>query len=145
MIYERLKDIRDYFDKTQKEMAEILGVSRSTYAGWENGIDNIPLLKLNSFCNYFEISLDFICGLTKIRKYNIVNTEIKKETIAKNLKAIRISHKDTQEKISNIINTDQSNYSKYESGKTLMLTSLLIDFAKHYNVSIDKICGKLDK
>ena len=145
MMYERLKDIRDYFDKTQKEMAEILGVSRSTYAGWENGIDNIPLLKLNDFCNYFGICLDYICGLTETKKYEILNKEIDKNVVAKNLKEIRTSHNDTQEKISKIINTDQSNYSKYELGKTLILTSLLIDFAKHYNVSIDKICGKLNK
>lgn len=145
MMYERLKDIRDYFDKTQKEMAEILGVSRSTYAGWENGIDNIPLLKLNDFCNYFGICLDYICGLTETKKYEILNKEIDKNIVAKNLKEIRTSHNDTQEKISKIINTDQSNYSKYELGKTLILTSLLIDFAKHYNVSIDKICGKLNK
>lgn len=145
MLYERIKDIRDYFDKTQKEMAKILEVSRSTYAGWENGIDNIPLLKLNAFCNYFGISLDYICGLTKTKKYEIINTKINKTTVANNLKNIRTSHNDTQEKISKIINTDQSNYSKYELGKTLILTSLLIDFAKYYNVSIDRICGKLDK
>lgn len=142
-MYERMKDLRDYFDKTQKEMSEILKVSRSTYAGWENGIDNIPLLKLNAFCNYFGISLDYICGLSKTRKYEVINTEIEKDVVAKNLKLIRTSHNDTQEKISKIINTDQSNYSKYESGKTLILTSLLIDFAKYYNVSIDRICGKI--
>lgn len=142
-MYERMKDLRDYFDKTQKEMSEILKVSRSTYAGWENGIDNIPLLKLNAFCNYFGISLDYICGLSKTRKYEILKTDIEKEIVAKNLKSIRTAHNDTQEKISKIINTDQSNYSKYEAGKTLILTSLLIDFAKYYNVSIDRICGKI--
>ena len=36
MIYERMKDIRTYFGNTQKELADVLGVSRSTYAGWEN-------------------------------------------------------------------------------------------------------------
>ena len=41
MIFERMKDVREYFDKTQIEMANILKVSRSTYAGWENGIDLI--------------------------------------------------------------------------------------------------------
>ena len=55
---ERLKDIREYYDNTQKEIANILNVSRSTYAGWENGIDTIPLLKLNDFCNHYNTSLD---------------------------------------------------------------------------------------
>ena len=145
MINEILKEIRTYLDKTQKEISEILKVSRSTYARWENGIDNIPLLKLNEFSNYFGICLDYICGLSKTKKYEVIRNDIDKNVLANNLKSIRLEHNDSQEKIAKIINTDQSNYSRYESGKNLILTSLLIDFAKHYKVSIDWICGKINK
>lgn len=142
MIYERMKDIRTYFDNTQIELATYLNVSRSTYAGWENGIDAIPLLKLNDFCNYYGISLDYICGLTNTKKYEIINDKIDKETLGNNLKSIRITNNDSQEEVSKIIKVDQSNYSKYELGKILIHTYPLIDFAKHYKVSIDYLCGK---
>lgn len=144
MIYERMKDIRTYFDNTQKELANYLKVSRSTYAGWENGIDAIPLLKLNEFCNYYGISLDYICGLSNIKKYEIINDKIDKEKLGNNLKEIRIKNNDSQDKIAEIIKVDQSNYSKYELGKILIHTYPLIDFAKHYNVSIDWLCGKVN-
>lgn len=142
MIFERMKDIREYFDKTQIEMANILKVSRSTYAGWENGIDLIPLLKLNEFCNYFGISIDYICGLTNTKKYEILNLEIDKIILGQNIKNIRIKNNDTQEIIAEAIGVDQSNYSKYELGKILIHTYPLIEFAKYYNVSIDWLCGK---
>ena len=142
MKYNRMKEIRTYFDKTQKEMSEILGVSRSTYAGWENGLDSIPLLKLNNFCNYFNICLDYICGLTNTKNYKIINLNIDKSTVGNNLKYIRKKNNNTQAYISNIIQTDQSNYSKYELGKTLILTNLITGFARNYNVSIDWLCGK---
>ena len=142
MIYERMKDIRTYFGNTQKELAEVLGVSRSTYAGWENGLDAIILPKLNDFCNYYGVSLDYICGLTNTKKYDIINDKIDKNVLGNNLKEIRTNNKHIQEKVANIINVDQSNYSKCELGKMYIHTYALIEFAKHYKVSIDWLCGK---
>ena len=142
MIYERMKDIRTYFGNTQKELADILGVSRSTYAGWENGLDAIILPKLNDFCNYYGVSLDYICGLTNTKKYDVINDKIDKSVLGNNLRETRTKHKHTQEKVANIINVDQSNYSKCELGKMYIHTYALIEFAKHYKVSIDWLCGK---
>lgn len=142
MIYERMKDIRTYFDNTQNELADYLNVSRSTYAGWENGIDAVPLLKLNEFCNYYRISLDYICGLSNIKKYELINDKIDRIILGNNLRDIRIKNGDTQKEIAEKIKVDQSNYSKYELGKILIHTYPLIEFAKHYKVSIDYLCGK---
>ena len=142
MIYERMKDIRTYFGNTQKELAGILGVSRSTYAGWENGLDAIILPKLNDFCNYYGVSLDYICGLTNTKKYDVINDKIDKSVLGNNLRETRTKNKHTQEKVANIINVDQSNYSKCELGKMYIHTYALIEFAKHYKVSIDWLCGK---
>lgn len=85
MIYERMKDIRTYFDNTQNELADYLKVSRSTYAGWENGIDAIPLTKLNDFCNNYGINLDYICGLSTTKKYNLVNNKVEQNFYKKSL------------------------------------------------------------
>ena len=142
MIYLKMKEIRENKEDTQDKIAKILGVSRSTYAGWENGIDNIPLLKLNDFCNYYKVSLDYICGLTNVKKIDILNKERDSVIIGNNLKDVRLKKNDTQESIANIIQVDQSNYSKYELGKILIHTYPLIEFAKHYNISIDWLCGK---
>lgn len=142
MNYEIIKELRDYYDKTQQEMADILNVGRSTYAGWENGIDSIPLLKLNELCNYYEISLDYICGLTNNKKINKNKTVIDMVNIGIKLKEIRTLNKDTQDTTAKAIGIDQSTYSRYEQGQTMITVYQLIEFAKHYNVSIDYICNK---
>ena len=142
MNYEIIKELRDYYDKTQQEMADILNIGRSTYAGWENGIDSIPLLKLNELCNYYEISLDYICGLTNNKKINKNNNVIDMVNIGIKLKEIRTLNKDTQDTTAKAIGIDQSTYSRYEQGQTMITVYQLIEFAKHYNVSIDYICNK---
>lgn len=142
MNIDRMKEIREYFDNTQEEISEILGTTRSTYANWENLDIPIPLDKLNIFCNYYGISLDYICGLTNTKKNKTINDKIDIKNIGNKLKEIRTSHNETQSKIADIIQVDQSNYSKWELGKLIIKIYPLIEFAKHYNISIDYICGK---
>ena len=142
MIYERMKSIRKNHSKTQSQIAKVLNISRSTYAGWENNIDKIPLLKLNQFCNYFDISLDYVCCISDDINKKVQKKEINQELLGERLKEIRKKNNDTQKAVASIIKVDQSNYSKYELGKILIHTYPLIEFAKKYNVSIDWLSGK---
>ena len=77
-----LRYFRERNEITQKEMSDILNISRSTYAGYENCIDNIPITKLNDLCEYFKISIDFLSGLSNtnnfISKKNLDPKEIGK-------------------------------------------------------------------
>ena len=68
---ERIKNIREEKDLKQKDMANIIGIKRSTYASYETCRDTIPLKHLNTLCNYFNISLDYALGLTDIKRYDI--------------------------------------------------------------------------
>ena len=53
---ERMKNIREDHDLSQKEMAKILNVNRSTYSLWELGINIIPIKYLSKFSDYFKYS-----------------------------------------------------------------------------------------
>lgn len=144
MDLERLKETREDLELTQSSMANNLNISRSTYAGWENGIDSIPLLKFNDTCNLLKVSMDYIAGLTNIKTYNFINKDIDLTILAQRLKDTRTKAGDSQEDVARIIGTTQSQYSKYELGKNTILTVFIIAFAKHYKVSIDWLCGKID-
>lgn len=58
----RLKELRLENEKTQEEMAKILGVSRQVYANHENGINEPSLDMLIKISNHFECSVDFLIG-----------------------------------------------------------------------------------
>ena len=139
MNYEKMKEIRTYFDNTQKQLADYLNVSRSTYAGWENGIDSTPLLKLNEFCNYYKISIDYITGLSKKNNYIYSGDSIDLNRVAKNLRKLRIDNNLKQRDIFNMLNITSSSYSVYETEQTLIQTSLIYQIAKKYKASIDSI------
>lgn len=145
MNYNKMKDIREYFEITQEEVASKLNVSRSTYAGWENGIDTIPLVKLNDFCNCFDVSLDFMCDLSDVKKIDSNNNIVNKINIGLKLKEIRTAHNDTQENTAKAIQVERSTYCRYELGESNMTVLELKLFASHYNISMDYICDKIKR
>lgn len=62
-IYQRLKDLREDADKSQQEIANVIGTSQSYYAQYENGKRAIPFERMIVLARYYNISLDYIAGL----------------------------------------------------------------------------------
>ena len=68
MLLQRLEDLRTDADKTQQEIADILGCKREVYRRYEKGIHDIPLWALIKLAGYYQTSTDYILGLTGERK-----------------------------------------------------------------------------
>ena len=60
-----IRDLREDHDKTQAEIAEILGTSQTMYARYERGANELPVHHLITLCNYYNVSADHILGLNK--------------------------------------------------------------------------------
>ena len=59
----RIRDLREDNDKTQQEIADVLGTSQTMYARYERGANELPIRHLISLCNYYKVSADYILGL----------------------------------------------------------------------------------
>ena len=140
-----IKFMREEEGIPQKDIAKKLGVSRSTYSLWELEITPIPLKRLIDLCKIYRCSIDYILKLNKIKNYPNMKMDIDYNLYPKRLKEIRKEHKYTQDKIAKILNTDNGVISRYESGKTLILTSFLREYSKIFNISSDYLLGKIDE
>ncbi len=59
----RLRDLREDHDKTQQEIADVLGTSQTMYARYERGANELPLRHLITLCRYYGVSADYILGI----------------------------------------------------------------------------------
>ncbi len=59
----RIRDLREDNDKTQQEIAEVLGTSQSMYARYERGANELPIRHLITLCRYYGVSSDYMLGL----------------------------------------------------------------------------------
>ena len=63
-LYRRIKDLREDNDLTQKEVADYLGMKQPQYYRYENGQRDIPTDILIKLSKYYNVSVDYILGLT---------------------------------------------------------------------------------
>lgn len=143
MIFDRLKERRNYEGYTQQNIADILKVQRATYAGWESGKDIMPLRQLFKIANSYQLSLDYLTGLSDDdSKVRSKSKSINLDNVALNLKSFRKKNHLTQVQVANALKTTQSNIHKYETGKSLITTMYAIEFSKHFSYSLDKLLGR---
>ena len=67
-IYQRLKDIREDNDKKQEAIALVLNISRQQYQLYKSGKRELPMHHFITLARYYNISLDYLAGLTDIPK-----------------------------------------------------------------------------
>lgn len=142
MVIKNFKESRELIDIKQKDIAKVLGVDYSTVSCWETGKDTIPLRRLIDYANYYNYSLDYLFGITKInKKYLPLNINL--DLISKNLRILRKQNNMTQVQVANKINTTQASYAHYENAVNLIPTIFLYNLTKIYKpFSIDKLLGR---
>jgi transcriptional regulator with XRE-family HTH domain len=68
MIGERLKLLREEKGLKQLDIAQMLGVSRTTYTQYETGKSEPDLTTVAKLADYFNVSLDYLLGRVSIRE-----------------------------------------------------------------------------
>jgi len=61
-LYERIRDLREDRDLTQKDLGELLGVSQATYSRYEGGKLDIPTDVLLRLADYYKVTVDYLLG-----------------------------------------------------------------------------------
>ena len=64
MYENRVRDLREDSDKTQKELAQYLKIHQTTYSDYELGQLNIPVPVLHKLADFYGVSIDYLLGRT---------------------------------------------------------------------------------
>lgn len=62
---EIIRELREDNDYTQNDIAKTLGTTQQTYSRYETGIREIPQKHLIALCKFYNVSADYILGLSK--------------------------------------------------------------------------------
>lgn len=146
MLYgERLSDIRKDKQIKQYELATIIGICKGVYNQYEREYVIIPTKHLNTLCNYFEVSFDYIFGFTNDFSYSDIFKDINKDLSGRRLKELRKSMKITQVNFAKELNVSRTTITEYERGTNIIATPFLYTICNMYGISADYLLGKTNE
>ena len=69
-MYQRIRDLREDRDLKQRQLAELLNCSQQVYSNYELGQRDIPTDILIRLAQFYDVSIDYLLGLTSNPKRN---------------------------------------------------------------------------
>ena len=145
MYSEKLRDLRENNELKQYQVANILDIYKGLYNQYEKEYEIIPIKHLNTLCNFFHVSFDYVFGFTSKLNYDNSKVEIDPSIVSERLKEFRKEHGLTQEKLASILNMARSALANYERGRNIIATPFLYTICSKYHVSADYLLGKIDE
>lgn len=73
---ERIKEIRNARNETQKEFAKFVNSTAATISAYENGTKNPSLEVVANIANKCNVSIDWLCGLSDKKQINKKNRNL---------------------------------------------------------------------
>ena len=95
--YSRLRDLREDSDLTQTELVQALQMHKTTYTNYEQGKREIPLYLAIQLAKYYNVSLDYIAGLTNEKRSLYSETKLKRLKREKKLDWAQVNQRSNSE------------------------------------------------
>ena len=64
MTFSNIRNLREDHDLTQRQVAQMLGMSQTGYSKYETGENDIPTAVLIKLANFYKTSVDYLLDRT---------------------------------------------------------------------------------
>ena len=139
----KLKELRNKKRISQLQLANEIGVSRSTEAMRESNSSQPDNALLGKLDDYFGVSVDYLLG-RKTKKDESYSLPIDKAVVGTRLQALRKKKKISQQSLADHVGVNQTAISQWDRGVTLPSTDMLHALSELYGVSVDYLLGISD-
>lgn len=150
-LMNNLRKLRKEKKLTLRELSEQVQINYANLSKMENGKRNLNNKAIFSLCDFFEVTSDYLLGLSPHRNFNTIHSEFENEkeynsteTVKWNqnrLKEIRKENNLTQKQLAEKLNCKETTISMWESGQNEMNYETINTLTKMFNVTSDYLLG----
>lgn len=139
---DNLAKLRNKAKLSFEDVADILHVSLSSYKYYEYGTVPMTLEQINILSNFYDVSFDYLLGISKIPNRNHFRKSIDNRFLHFSLRYLRRMARATQKEFAKELEFSISSVSKYEKNDSNVTLLYLIKIVNKFHISSDYICGK---
>lgn len=136
VLGKRLTELRKSRKIGQSQVAKDFFVSQNAIHNWETGKRSVDSNLLIKFAKYYNVSTDYLLGLTCKTESNI---------LPKRLVELRKEIGKSQYQVSVETGLSQNAISYWETGERDPSSKVIIEFSRYYGVTSDYLLGLSDK
>lgn len=137
-IADRLRKLRTDNQLTQREFANIFGLSDARYSQYETGKRTPDIEILSKFAKYYGVTLDYITGFSEF-----VNKSTQ-EMLGKRVRQLRRDYNMSQDDLGKILGVGKTTISNYENGNSFPDSEKLLQLSEVFEVTTDYLLGASD-
>ena len=86
--YDRIRDLREDSDLTQKNVADSLYMHLTQYRRYETGEREIPLSIAVKLAEKYNVSLDYISGISSVKEPNGFNLNAEEQNLIESFRGL---------------------------------------------------------
>lgn len=86
--YDRIRDLREDSDFTQKNVADSLYMHLTQYRRYETGEREIPLSVAVKLAEKYKVSLDYISGISSVKEPNGLNLNAEEQNLIESFRSL---------------------------------------------------------
>lgn len=72
---QKIRNLREDKDLTQAQIAQLLGTTKNQIGKYERGEQELPIRHLIKLANFYNVSADYILGLSENLPYGLSRTK----------------------------------------------------------------------
>ena len=129
-LSQNLKYLREQKGLSQRELSDVLGLSGSAVAMWEQRHRTPDIETIIKLAGYFEVTLD---------EFVLRDLRPPVPVYADNILFLRKKHDCSQEGLADLLKVKQSTISLYETGRRKMSVNDLLIVADFFGVTLDQL------
>lgn len=139
----QLKTLRQETGLSQQELANKIGISKSSINMYERGEREPGIETLKRMADFFNVDIDYLLGKSQVKRKTVKIKNYSQKVIAKNIQNLRKEANMSKSQLADLLNVKETVVANIESGKVVPDKDTIFNICDIFHTTPDFLDGSI--